>query len=58
MQYFEIFFNDGTRQLAHGLRELKTMSKRFDFDADEVIRDGDCVLWDQDGDPVGGVQKI
>jgi len=57
-QYFEIFFNDGSRELAHGKRELNKLAKRFDFSVEEVLRDGDAVLWGDDGDPVGGVQKL
>jgi len=58
MKYFEIWFNDSSRELALGIEQLKELSQRFNFDYDEVIRDGEIVLFDDSGEAIGGVQTL
>tara|TARA_B100000073_G_scaffold226596_1_gene188975 strand:- start:2954 stop:3151 length:198 start_codon:yes stop_codon:yes gene_type:complete len=56
-EWFTMWFQDGGgRTLINGRRELRKYAKKFDFDADEVIREGETeMLHELDGQVVGGV---
>ena len=56
---FTMWFQDGGgRTTIWGRRELKEYAKKYDFDADEVIRIGETeMLCDLHGDIIGGVFK-
>tara|TARA_R100000734_G_scaffold13890_1_gene10265 strand:+ start:16 stop:210 length:195 start_codon:yes stop_codon:yes gene_type:complete len=56
---FTMWFQDGGgRTTIWGRRELKKYAKKYDFDADEVIRIGETeMLCDLHGDIIGGVFK-
>lgn len=56
---FTMWFQDGGgRTTIWGRRKLKEYAKKYDFDADEVIRIGETeMLCDLDGDIIGGVFK-
>ena len=56
---FVIWFQDGGgRKLLSGRKELRKEAKKFDFDADEVIRKGETeMLHELDGQVVGGVYR-
>ena len=56
---FTMWFQDGGgRTLISGRRELRKYAKQFDFDADEVIREGETeMLHELDGQVVGGVYR-
>ena len=56
---FTMWFQDGGgRTLISGRRELRKYAKQFDFDADELIREGEIEFIDDlDGQVVGGVFK-
>ena len=56
-EWFTMWFQDGGgRTLINGRRELRQYAKKFDFDADEVIREGETeMLHELDGQVVGGV---
>ena len=41
----------------HGRRELKDLARQYDFNADEVIREGETEMLDQFGEVVGGVTR-
>jgi hypothetical protein len=51
-----IWFQDGQgRELILNRKELEAMAARFDFSADEVLRNGGADFTDADGDIIGGV---
>ena len=55
-EWFTMWFQDGGgRQSIWGRRELRKLAKRFDFDADEIIREGETLMEDECGDTIGGV---
>ena len=55
-EWFTMWFQDGGgRTLINGRRELRKYAKKFDFDADEVIREGETEMLDQFSEVVGGV---
>jgi len=57
-EWFTMWFQDGGgRTLINGRRELRQYAKKFDFDADEVIREGETEMLDQFGEVVGGVTR-
>ena len=58
-EQFVIWFQDGgSRKLLSGRKELRKEAKKFDFDADEVIREGEAeMLHELDGQVVGGVYR-
>ena len=57
-EIFIMWFQDGSeRTEIWGRRELRKLAKRFDFNADEVLRDGETEMLDDDGDVIGGVFK-
>jgi hypothetical protein len=58
-EIFTMWFQDGGgRTTIWGRRELKEYAKKYDFDANEVIRIGEIeMLCDLDGDTIGGVFK-
>jgi hypothetical protein len=58
-EIFTMWFQDGGGRAAiWGRRELKEYAKKYDFDADEVIRTGETeMLCDLHGDIIGGVFK-
>ena len=58
-EQFVIWFQDGgCRKLLSGRKELRKEAKKFDFDADEVIREGETeMLHELDGQVVGGVYR-
>ena len=54
-EWFTMWFQDGGgRTLINGRRELRKYAKQFDFDADEVIREGETEMLDQFSEVVGG----
>ena len=53
-----IWFQDGQgRELILNKEELRTMAARFDFSADEVLRNGGADFTDADGDIIGGIYE-
>lgn len=53
---FTMWFQDGGgRTLISGRRELRKYAKQYDFNADEVIREGETEMLDQFSEVVGGV---
>ena len=57
-EWFIMWFQDGGGRTAiHGRRELRQFAKRYSFDADEVINQGETSMLDEDGDTIGGVFK-
>ena len=57
-EIFIMWFQDGSeRTEIWGRREFGKLAKRFDFNADEVLRDGETEMLDDDGDVIGGVFK-
>ena len=58
-EIFTMWFQDGGgRTTIYGRRELKEYAKKYDFDADEVIRIGETeMVCASDGDIIGGVFK-
>jgi len=49
------FQNDQDQTTIHGRAELRKLGKRYSFDADEVIDRGETLMFDDDGEKVGGV---
>tara|TARA_R100001463_G_C3438475_1_gene212293 strand:+ start:363 stop:557 length:195 start_codon:yes stop_codon:yes gene_type:complete len=58
-EIFTMWFQDGGgRTTIWSRRELKEYAKKYNFDADEVVRIGETeMLCDLDGDIIGGVFK-
>ena len=58
-EWFTMWFQDGAGRTAiWGRRELRKYAKQYDFDADEVIREGEIeFIDDEDGQVYGGVFK-
>ena len=58
-EWFTMWFQDGSdRTTIWGRRELRKYAKQYDFDADEVIREGEIKFIDkEDSQDVGGVFK-
>ena len=58
-EWFTMWFQDGSGRTAIlGRRQLRKYAKQYDFDADEVIREGEIEFIDKaDGQVVGGVFK-
>ena len=55
-EWFTMWFQDGGgRTLISGRRELRKYAKQYNFDADEVIREGGTTMYDEDDVMVGGV---
>mgnify|MGYP001189385664 FL=1 len=53
---FTIWFQDGGgRETFTGRTKLRELAKRYDFDADEVIKIGETEMLDEDKDVIGGV---
>ena len=58
VEHFTMWFQDGSgRTFIYGRNELRQYSKKFNFDADEVIREGETEMVDQFNEVVGGVFK-
>ena len=59
VEHFTMWFQDGgARTFIYGRNELRQYSKKFNFDADEVIKDGETKMFnDRDGEIIGGVFK-
>jgi len=59
-EWFRMWFQDGDGgygKAIHGRRELKDLARQYDFNADEVIREGETEMLDQFGEVVGGVTR-
>ncbi len=57
-EWFTMWFQDGGGRTAiHGRRELRLFAKRYSFDADEVINQGETSMLDEDDETIGGVFK-
>tara|TARA_R100001510_G_C7599010_1_gene166219 strand:+ start:255 stop:449 length:195 start_codon:yes stop_codon:yes gene_type:complete len=57
-EWFTMWFQDGSdTPVIWGRRELRKYVKQFDFDADEVIKEGETEMLDEFGEVVGGVFK-
>ena len=57
-EWFTMWFQDGGgREAIHGRRELRQFAERYDFDAYEVISQGETLMKDKDHQTVGGVFK-
>ena len=57
-EWFRMWFQDGDGgygKAIHGRRELKDLARQYDFNADEVIREGETEMLDQFSEVVGGV---
>ena len=55
---YTIWFRDGGGRQEYLTEErMREQSKRFDFDADEVVESGEVKFLDEDGDEVGGCFK-
>ncbi|HBT09801.1 MAG TPA: hypothetical protein DEB18_10060 [Leeuwenhoekiella sp.] len=56
---YTMWFQDGEgRTLIEGRTQLRKFSKRYDFNLEEVISNGETEMLDGDGDVVGGVFEI
>ena len=57
-EIFIMWFQDGSeRTEIWGRRELRKLARQYDFNVDEVLRDGETEMLDDDGDVIGGVFK-
>ena len=57
-EWFTMWFQDGGgRTLISGRRELRKYAKQYDFDADEVIREGETTMREEFSEVVGGVYR-
>ena len=57
-EWFTMWFQDGAgRTLINGRRELRQYAKQYDFNADQVMREGETEMLDQFGEVVGGVTR-
>ena len=57
-EWFVMWFEDGQgRTTIHGRAELRKLGKRYSFDADEVINQGETLMLDEDDETIGGVFK-
>ena len=58
-EWFTMWFQDGSDRTAiWGRRELRKYAKQYEFNADEVIREGQIEFIDEaDGQVYGGVFK-
>ena len=53
---YTMWFKDGGgRTLIEGRTQLRKFSKRYDFNLNEVISNGETEMLDVDGDVVGGI---
>jgi len=53
---FTMWFQDGGgRETFTGRTKLKELAKRYDFNADDVIKFGKIEMLDDDQDVIGGV---
>jgi hypothetical protein len=48
-------YDGGYGKAIHGRRELRDFAKQYDFNADEVIKEGEIKFLDEDGFVCGGV---
>ena len=56
---YTMWFKDGEgRTLIEGRAQLRKFSKRYDFNLNEVISNGETEMLDMDGNVVGGVFEI
>ncbi len=57
-EWFTMWFQDGGgRTSIHGRRELRQLADRYNFDADEVIGQGETSMKDEDDNTIGGVYR-
>jgi|TARA_B100000900_G_scaffold290782_1_gene249599 hypothetical protein len=55
---FVMWFQDGSeRTEIWGRTELRKLARQYDFNVDEVLRDGETKMLDDDNDVIGGVFK-
>ena len=58
-EWFVMWFEDGQgRTTIHGRAELRKLGKRYSFDADEVINQGETLMLDEDDETIGGVFHV
>jgi hypothetical protein len=62
---FKIWFNDGSSVAATAggnnyfdKDELHTLAERYDFDAAELLRTGETLMLDDQGETIGGVIEV